>query len=60
MILPAALRYQAEVAEAVANLKAAGVTVPKHQTALLNEVVHAIDELQSAADRLLRRDGGAS
>jgi glutamine synthetase len=52
MILPAALRYQAEVAGAVANLKSAGATVPKHQTALLNEIVNAIDELQTAADRL--------
>ncbi|APW60128.1 glutamine synthetase III [Paludisphaera borealis] len=52
MILPAALRYQSVIASAVANLKAAGATVPKHQTALLNEIVHAIDELQSASDRL--------
>jgi glutamine synthetase len=52
MILPAALRYQAEVAGAVANLKAAGLSVPKHQTALLDELVHAIDALQSASDKL--------
>src|SRR5262249_1997054 len=33
MILPAALRYQSQVAESVANLKAAGGTVPKAQSA---------------------------
>jgi len=52
MILPAALRYQAEIAGAVANLKAAGVAVPKHQSALLDELVHAIDALQTATDKL--------
>ncbi|WP_337175330.1 glutamine synthetase III [Paludisphaera sp.] len=51
-ILPAALRYQAEVADAVAKLKAAGVAPPKSQTALLNELVETIDELQTAADKL--------
>ena len=35
MILPAALRYQSQVAEAVANLKATGAVVPKAQVALL-------------------------
>ena len=34
MILPAALRYQSEMAESIANLKATGGTVPKVQTAL--------------------------
>ena len=52
MILPAALRYQAQVAEAIASLKATGATVPKTQTALLNELVGAIEDLQSATDRL--------
>jgi glutamine synthetase len=52
MILPAALRYQAEVASAVAALKSTGATVPKTQTAHLNELVGAIEELQSATDRL--------
>ena len=46
MILPAALRYQAEVAQSIASLKATGATVPKVQTAHLNELVEAIDELQ--------------
>jgi glutamine synthetase len=52
MILPAALRYQAEVAQAIANLKATGATVPRVQAALLSEIVTAIEELQSATDRL--------
>ena len=52
MILPAALRHQAQVAEAIANLKATGATVPKTQTALLNELVGAIEDLQSATDQL--------
>ncbi len=52
MILPAALRYQSLVAEAVANLKATGAVVPKAQAALLGELVKAIDDLQEATDRL--------
>jgi glutamine synthetase len=52
MILPAALRYQAEIAGAVANLKATGATVPKSQAALLTGLVEAIDDLQGATDRL--------
>jgi glutamine synthetase len=52
MILPASLRYQSEVAQAIANLKAAGATVPKVQTALLGEIVETIEELQSSIDRL--------
>ncbi|MGZ3412638.1 MAG: glutamine synthetase III family protein [Isosphaeraceae bacterium] len=52
MILPAALRHQAQVAEAIANLKATGATVPKTQTALLNELVVAIEDLQSATNQL--------
>jgi glutamine synthetase len=52
MILPAALRYQAEVAAAIANLKATGATVPKIQMAHLDELVRAIDELHGATDRL--------
>ena len=52
MILPAALRYQALVAQAVANLKATGAVVPRAQVALLTELVEAIDELQGATDQL--------
>jgi glutamine synthetase len=51
-ILPAALRYQAEVAQSIVNLKGAGMTVPKAQVAHLDELVKAIDELQAATDRL--------
>jgi glutamine synthetase len=52
MILPAALRYQAEVARAIGELKAAGATAPKTQTALLNELTGTIEELQGAIDHL--------
>jgi glutamine synthetase len=52
MILPAALRYQGQVAEAIANLKATGATAPKVQSAHLNELVGAIEALQTATDRL--------
>jgi glutamine synthetase len=52
MILPAALRYQAQVAEAITNLKNTGATAPKTQTAHLKEIVEAIEVLQSATDRL--------
>ena len=51
-ILPAALRYQAEVAQAVANLKAAGATVPQTQTAFLGSLTETIEELQTATDKL--------
>jgi glutamine synthetase len=53
MILPAALRYQAQIAEAVANLKATGAVVPKFQAALLSELVAAIEDLCSATDQLV-------
>ena len=52
MILPAALRYQSDVSQSIANLKATGATVPKGQAAHLSELVSAIDDLQSAADAL--------
>jgi glutamine synthetase len=52
MILPAALRYQAEVAQSIANLKATGITVPKVETAHLNTVINAIEQLQTSADQL--------
>ena len=52
MILPAALRYQSIVADAISSLKAVGMTVPKVQTALLTEVVETIEELLTATDRL--------
>jgi glutamine synthetase len=52
MILPAALRYESVIAGALANLKGAGLVVPKVQIALLSELVAAIEELQAATDRL--------
>ena len=51
-ILPASLRYQAEVADSVAKLKAAGVKVPQTQTALLDELASTIDALQTAVSAL--------
>lgn len=51
-ILPAAIRYQGQLAGAIANLKAAGVTPPKTQSALLGEVTETIEELQEAIDKL--------
>jgi glutamine synthetase len=60
MILPAALRYQAQVAEAIANLKSAGVAVPKVQSAHLGELVDSIERLQTAIDHLssVTEEGG--
>jgi glutamine synthetase len=52
-ILPAAMRYQAEVAGAIAALKGAGAAVPKAQVELLNELSKTIEELQSATDKLV-------
>jgi glutamine synthetase len=54
MILPAALRYQAEVAQAIGALKNAGTTAPRTQTDLLSELTRTIDELQKASDELTR------
>ncbi len=54
MILPAALRYQAEVAQAIAALKAAGASIPRAQTDLLAELTRTIDELQAATAELAR------
>lgn len=64
MILPAALRHQAEVAGAVAAIKNVGLGIPKLQISHLNEVVEAIEQLQAAAEHLGRVydeqvDGGA-
>ena len=51
MILPAALRYQAEVAGAVSATKAAGVD-PAAQVEALQELTGAIGKLQSATKAL--------
>ncbi len=52
MILPAALRYQTEVAQAIASLKAAGANPPKSELSLLAELTSCIEDLQVAADQL--------
>jgi glutamine synthetase len=54
MILPAALRYQAEVAQGVQALQGAGAKVPGKQTELLNKVTGLIDDLQIAAEKVDR------
>ena len=57
-ILPAALRYQAQVAESIANLKAAGATPPKTQADLLAELSSTIDELITATAKLTKASEG--
>jgi glutamine synthetase len=44
-ILPAAIRYQGQVALAIANLKSAGAKVPSSEVALLDDLTSTIDEL---------------
>ncbi|GIW87629.1 MAG: glutamine synthetase [Isosphaeraceae bacterium] len=51
-ILPAALRYQAEVAESIGELKDAGVTPPKRQLELLHDLSKTIDDLQTSIAKL--------
>ncbi|HEU5115826.1 MAG TPA: glutamine synthetase type III, partial [Isosphaeraceae bacterium] len=51
-ILPAAMRYQSQIAGSIANLKAAGAGVPKTQTALLGSITETIEELQASIDKL--------
>lgn len=51
-ILPAAMRYQAEIAQAISGLKAAGLDVPRTQSALLASLTETIEELQASVDRL--------
>ena len=53
-ILPAALRYQGEVALSIAQLKAAGVAAPKGQVDLLNELTATIEELQKGISALAK------
>src|SRR6185437_4136122 len=53
-ILPAALRYQGEVALSIAQLKAAGVSAPKGQVDLLNELTATIEELQKGIATLTK------
>jgi glutamine synthetase len=54
MILPAALRYQGEVAQSLAQLKAAGAKVPASQTALLDELTTTIESLQAGIATLTK------
>ena len=53
-ILPAALRYQGEVALSIAQLKAAGVAAPKGQVDLLNELTATIEDLQKGIAALAK------
>jgi len=54
MILPAALRYQGEVAQSIASLKAAGADAPTGQVALLKELTTTISDLQEATAKLIK------
>jgi glutamine synthetase len=47
-ILPAALRYQSEIAESIARVKEAGAKVPATQTALLESLAGMIEALQTS------------
>ena len=52
MILPAALRYQGQVAQAVQALQSTGAKAPARQTELLSKLMAQIDALQEATDKL--------
>lgn len=52
IVIPAALRYQTEVAQAIASLKAAGVPIPSTQMQLLEELAGTIGEIQQSAEHL--------
>src|SRR5262249_53062636 len=54
MILPAALRYQEQVAQSIAALAGAGVQGPSRQKELLNTLTNTIDSFQAATDKLDR------
>ena len=54
MILPAALRYQNEVAQSISSLKAAGGSVPSSQSAMLKEISETIEELQTSTAALTK------
>ncbi len=51
-IVPAALKYQGQVADSIAKLKSAGGKVPATQTALLDELTSTIEKLQTATTAL--------
>jgi glutamine synthetase len=46
-IVPAAIRYQAQVAQAIANVRAAGGKTPSSEVALLDDLTSSIDELRT-------------
>jgi len=52
MILPAALRYQQQVAASIAALKAVSEKIPAGQTELLSTLVSTIDAFQAATAKL--------
>jgi glutamine synthetase len=52
MILPAAMRYQGQLAESIHALISAGMKAPARQTELLNKLTATIDAFQSAIDKL--------
>jgi glutamine synthetase len=54
MILPAALRYQEQVARSIQALAAAGMQVPARQKELLTTLTNTIDAFQAATDKLDR------
>lgn len=52
MILPAALKYQEQLASSIAALQQAGAKVPTRQTALLGNLIGTIDQFQAAIEKL--------
>ena len=54
MIIPAAIRYQSEVAGSLAALKAAGVSVPKAQSDLLGELCSTLADIQTRTATLVK------
>ncbi len=53
-ILPAAIRYQSEVAHSIGHLKAAGVAIPSSQAELLKELSETISTLQAKTAELVK------
>lgn len=53
-ILPAALRYQTQVANSISAIKGAGITVPESEVALLNELTSTISDLQTKSAELVK------
>jgi glutamine synthetase len=51
-ILPAAVRYQGQVADTVGKVKNAGVKVPASETALLDTLTATIEDLQTSIAKL--------